>query len=165
MFGLGFTEILLIAIAALLFIGPDKLPETMKNIARTLGKIKRAFEDVKSSVENELRVDELRQEALQYRAEIEKAKKDLAAFKNIANKEANEIKELAKIEPGTFKPQDINNIDSLLDNEFEEAQNQFKELEKSEKNDKKEKNDKEKAEKKETKETVEFKNIKLVKED
>jgi len=165
MFGLGFTEILLIAIAALLFIGPDKLPETMRNIARTLGKIKRAFEDVKSSVENELRVDELRQEALQYRAEIEKAKKDLAAFKHIANKEANEIKELAKIEQNSFKPQDINNIDSLLDNEFQEAENQFKELEKDNKKEqtksKQNKNEKEK----ETKETVEFKNIKLVKED
>jgi len=52
MFGLGFTEILLIAVIALLFIGPDKLPDTMKSIARTLGKVKRAFDDTKSTIEN-----------------------------------------------------------------------------------------------------------------
>ena len=131
MFGLGFTEILLIAIVALLFIGPDKLPDTMKQIARTFGKVKRAFEDTKSTIENELRVDDLRQEALGYRQQIEKAKEDLSAFKNVAQKEADEIKSAASIEDKKFKAKDINDDSDLWD-ELEAADKEFESLEKEE---------------------------------
>ncbi len=126
MFGLGFTEIILIAIVALLFIGPDKLPDTMRQIARTFGKIKRAFEDTKSTIQQELNIEELRQEALAYRREIEKAKEDLSAFKNVANKEVNEIKKAAALE--SFEPKDINDDIDLWD-ELEEAEKEFEELE------------------------------------
>lgn len=123
MFGLGFTEILLIAIVALLFIGPDKLPETMKTIAKTLGKAKRMFDDTKSTIENELRVHDLREEALQYKQQIEDSKKLLASFKNIANKEINEIKNEA-----TLTKLDMAD-DASIDELFDEADNDFKELE------------------------------------
>ncbi len=125
MFGLGFTEILLIAIVALLFIGPDKLPETMKTIARTLGKAKRMFDDTKSTIENELRIDDLREEALQYKKQIEDSKKQLASFKNIANKELNEIKNEA-----TLVNLDMAD-DTSLDELFDKAESEFEELESS----------------------------------
>jgi len=129
MFGLGFTEILLIAIIALLFIGPDKLPDTMKTIARTLGKVKRALDDTKATLEQELKVDDLRAEVLQYRQELEKAKSDLSSFKNIANKEAENIRnEVAKIEQ-SYSPTDINDS-KLFDDLFDEAEKDFEELEK-----------------------------------
>ncbi len=122
MFGLGFTEILMIAIVALLFIGPDKLPETMKTIARTLGKAKRMFDDTKSTIENELRVHDLREEALQYKQQIEDSKRELASFKNIANKEINEIKNEA-----TLTKLDMAD-DTSLDELFDEAEKDFNEL-------------------------------------
>ena len=128
MFGLGFTEILLIAVVALLFIGPDKLPDTMKTIARTLGKAKRAFDDTKDTIQNELRVDDLREEALGYKSQIEKAKNDLSAFKNVANKEIEEVAQSAKID-NTFEPKDINDDSDLFD-EFDKAEKEFEELEK-----------------------------------
>ena len=130
MFGLGFTEILLIAVVALLFIGPDKLPDTMKTIARTLGKAKRMFDDTKDTIQNELRIDELREEALGYKAEIEKAKSDLSAFKNVANKEIEEVAQSAKINT-EFEPKDIND-DSDLFEEFDKADKEFEELEQEE---------------------------------
>ncbi len=122
MFGLGFTEILMIAIVALLFIGPDKLPETMKTIAKTLGKAKRMFDDTKSTIENELRIHDLREEALQYKQQIEDSKRELASFKNIANKEINEIKNEA-----TLTKLDMVD-DASLDELFEEAEKDFNEL-------------------------------------
>ena len=131
MFGLGFTEILLIAVVALLFIGPDKLPDTMKTIARTLGKAKRMFDDTKDTIQNELRIDDLREEALGYKAEIEKAKKDLSAFKNVANKEIEEVAQSARIDNSIYKPTDIND-DSHLFDDFEKAEKEFEELEKTE---------------------------------
>jgi len=128
MFGLGFTEILLIAVLALLFIGPDKLPDTMKTIARTLGKLKRMVDDTKSTIEQELKVDELRQEVMQYRAELDKAKNDLGSFKNIASKEIESVKKSAQIDT-IYKASDIND-DKLFDDIFKEAETDFDALEK-----------------------------------
>jgi len=130
MFGLGFTEILLIAVVALLFIGPDKLPDTMKTIARTLGKVKRMFDDTKETIQNELRIDDLKEEALGYKAQIEKAKSDLSAFKNVANKEIEEVAQSARIDNSIYKPTDINDNSDLFD-DFEKAEKEFEELEKA----------------------------------
>ena len=136
MFGLGFAEILLIAVVALLFIGPDKLPDTMKSLARTLSKIKRAFDDTKSIIENELRVDDLREEALGYKKHLEKAKEDLSLFKNVAKREMAEIKDIAQIED-SFKTSDIND-DSDIFEEFDKAEQEFKDLKGKKKRNKKE---------------------------
>ena len=136
MFDMGFTEILLIAVVALLFIGPDKLPDTLRTIARTFGKVKRGFEDAKSTIQTELQVDELRQEALSYKAELEKAKADLSGFKNIAANEVNGIKqEVDSIKDEvnkSFEPKGLNDADDLLDldKELEEAESEFAKLEK-----------------------------------
>jgi len=46
MFNMGFTEMLLIAIVALIFIGPKQLPHVAKIIARTLNEFKRATADI-----------------------------------------------------------------------------------------------------------------------
>lgn len=123
MFGLGFTEILMIAIVALLFIGPDKLPDTMKTIARTLGKAKRMFDETKSTLENELRVDDLREEALHYKRQIEDSKAKLASFKNVAHKEIQEIKNEASL----ASLEDSASLGEL----FDEAEEDFNELEES----------------------------------
>ncbi len=140
MFGLGFTEILLIAIVALLFIGPDKLPQTMRQIAQGIGKAKKMLDDTKSTIENELRVDDLRQEALQYRNTIEEGKKELSSFKNIANKELAEVKETTSLsEPSRSlyseaekAQKSTTDVDDYLSDElFDEADNAFEELEKS----------------------------------
>ena len=56
MFGLGFAEILLIAVLALIFIGPKQLPEVARVIARLLNEWKRATSDFTSSF-TDLRTD------------------------------------------------------------------------------------------------------------
>ena len=40
MFGMGFTEILIILIIAILFLGPDKLPGTLVDIAKFFRNVK-----------------------------------------------------------------------------------------------------------------------------
>jgi sec-independent protein translocase protein TatB len=54
MFGLSFGEILIIAVIALLLLGPDKLPEAAKTLGKTLREVRRATEDLKDQVEREI---------------------------------------------------------------------------------------------------------------
>ena len=46
MFGLGITEILLILVLALLVLGPEKLPETARQLGKITGQLKRAMDDI-----------------------------------------------------------------------------------------------------------------------
>jgi len=93
MFGLGFTEILLIAIIAIIFLGPDKLPEAMVSIAKFIKSAKNAITDAKQSLNEEVNLEELKREALGYKAELDKATEELQGFKNL--NPMNEIKEAA----------------------------------------------------------------------
>ena len=70
MFGLGFTEILIIAVIAILFLGPDKLPSAMVDIAKFFRQVKKTVGSVKDSLEEELNVSEIKQEALAYKKEL-----------------------------------------------------------------------------------------------
>ena len=83
MFGIGFTEILLISIIAILFLGPDKLPETMIQIAKFIKSVKKTVGDAKSSLEEEMKIADLKDEALNYKKQLDSATDELKSFKNI----------------------------------------------------------------------------------
>lgn len=70
MFGMGFSEILLIAIVAVIFLGPDKLPSTMVQIAKFFKQTKETLGSFKDSIEQEMNVKELKDEALAYKKEL-----------------------------------------------------------------------------------------------
>ena len=61
MFGLGVPELILIFVVALIVFGPKRLPEIGRTIGKTLAEFKKATDDLKSTVEREVRLDELRQ--------------------------------------------------------------------------------------------------------
>ncbi|MBL0708521.1 MAG: Sec-independent protein translocase subunit TatB [Sulfurimonas sp.] len=73
MFGLGFAEILFIAVIAVLFLGPDKLPTALIEVAKFLRGVKKTIGTVKDSIEQEVNVADIKEEALAYKAEILKA--------------------------------------------------------------------------------------------
>lgn len=52
LFNLGISEIALIAVIALIFIGPKQLPEIARALGRALNELKRASEDLTSSITN-----------------------------------------------------------------------------------------------------------------
>jgi len=83
MFGIGFTELILISIIAILFLGPDKLPQTMVEIAKFIKSVKKTVGDAKSSLEEELKVADLKDEALSYKKQLDDATSELKNFKNI----------------------------------------------------------------------------------
>ena len=91
MFGIGFTELLLIAIIAILFLGPDKLPETMIQIAKFIKGVKKTVGEAKASLEEEMKIADLKAEALNYKQQLDEATSELQNFKNIELDELNEI--------------------------------------------------------------------------
>ncbi|WP_345980597.1 Sec-independent protein translocase protein TatB [Sulfurimonas sp. HSL3-2] len=85
MFGMGFTELLLIAVVAIIFLGPDKLPQAMVEIARTIKKIKSAVANAKDSIEEELHLADIKDEALAYKKELTSAGNELKSINPINN--------------------------------------------------------------------------------
>lgn len=61
MFDMGFTEMMLIGIVALIVIGPERLPGVARTAGKYFGRLKRFVTSVKADVEQELRADELRE--------------------------------------------------------------------------------------------------------
>ena len=55
MFGLGIGEILLILAIALIFIGPERLPDLARSLAKGYGEFRRSFDEVKNSIEKDMR--------------------------------------------------------------------------------------------------------------
>ncbi len=62
MFDIGFPELMLVAVVALLVIGPDRLPETLRTLGLWLGRIRRSFAEVKAEVEKEIGMDDIRRQ-------------------------------------------------------------------------------------------------------
>ncbi len=85
MFGMGFTEILIIVIIAILFLGPDKLPSAMIDIAKFFRQVKKTIGTVKESIEDEMNVSEIKQEALAYKRELLEAQNKLEKATDISN--------------------------------------------------------------------------------
>ena len=61
MFGLGFQELLLIMVVALIVFGPRRLPEIGKLLGKAMGEFRRATDDFKTTIEREVHAEELRQ--------------------------------------------------------------------------------------------------------
>ena len=74
MFDIGFSEIIVIAVVALIVIGPERLPKTARTLGHLFGRLQRYVADVKADINREMQLDELKklqQEVRQAASEIE----------------------------------------------------------------------------------------------
>jgi sec-independent protein translocase protein TatB len=62
MFDIGFAELLVIGVVALLVIGPERLPQTVRTASLWLNRIRRGFNDIKQEIQQELHNDEVMRE-------------------------------------------------------------------------------------------------------
>jgi sec-independent protein translocase protein TatB len=62
MFDVGFSELVLTALVALIVFGPEKLPQAARTAGLWIGRIKRVLADTRREVERELGADEIRRQ-------------------------------------------------------------------------------------------------------
>lgn len=61
MFDIGFSELLVIGVVALVVIGPERLPKVARTAGSLMGRLNRYVSQVKQDVERDMHLDELRQ--------------------------------------------------------------------------------------------------------
>ena len=84
MFGIGLPEMIIIAVVALIFIGPDKLPGVLRSIGKGLVELKRATSDVRSTVQEEM-------QKIEEEIELKEVRESAQDFKNELGGVANKI--------------------------------------------------------------------------
>ncbi len=60
MFDIGFSELMVIGLVALIVIGPEKLPRMARTVGHLAGRLQRYVADVKADINREIELDELR---------------------------------------------------------------------------------------------------------
>ena len=70
MFDIGFTELLVIAVVALVVIGPEKLQGAIRTGSVWVGRLKRSYQDIKREVELEIHNSEVLEKLQRAEAEI-----------------------------------------------------------------------------------------------
>ncbi len=91
MFDMGFTEMMLIGIVALIVIGPERLPGVARTAGKYFGRLKRFVSSVRADVEQELRADELREILAQQQRELDTLKTSINEAGREIEKEVDEV--------------------------------------------------------------------------
>ncbi|HDZ4979418.1 TPA: Sec-independent protein translocase subunit TatB [Campylobacter jejuni] len=87
---MSFGEIIVILVVAILVLGPDKLPEAIVQIAKILKAVKRNIDDAKSSIEKEIRINDLKEEAKKYKDEFSSTNENIC--KKLSFEEFDDLK-------------------------------------------------------------------------
>lgn len=62
MFDVGFSELIVVGLVALLVLGPEKLPGAIRTASLWLGRLRRSFNSIKQDIEREIGADEIRRQ-------------------------------------------------------------------------------------------------------
>lgn len=130
MLGMGIGEILIVAIVAVIVLGPDKLPSAMVNIAKFFKLFKQTINGAKSTFEQEIKIAELKEDAKKYKdsltGSIDGVRKKLTFEEldelksNVTNIAGSTQKSLADIQNEISNLNPINKLNAGLDLDDEE---------------------------------------------
>ena len=114
MFGIGLPEMIIIAVVALIFIGPDKLPGVLRSIGKGLVELKRATSDVRSTVQEEMH-------KIEEEIELKEVRESAQDFKNELGGVANKVDPLTLSKFNT-EGQEEEISDSINESDLDEHQ-------------------------------------------
>ena len=98
MFDIGFWELSLIAVIGLLILGPERLPRVARTAGLWVGKLKKMVADVKSNIDEELRMEELnalKQTGEKLKNDLESTQKDLREAGNAFQSSVEDVSDAA----------------------------------------------------------------------
>ncbi|MGE5240694.1 MAG: Sec-independent protein translocase protein TatB [Bacteroidota bacterium] len=97
MFDIGFSELVVIGLIALIVLGPKRLPEVARTAGRWLGQLRRFVSEVKQDLDREIHHEEL--------AELRKLKQELDATRNLMQDASGDlVKGFTEVAPGSTEP-------------------------------------------------------------
>ena len=117
MFGIGLPEMIIIAVVALIFIGPDKLPGVLRSIGKGLVELKRATSDVRSTVQEEMH-------KIEEEIELKDVQESAQDFKNELGAVANKVDPLTLSKFNT-EDQKEENSDSINESNIDRSQTEL----------------------------------------
>ncbi len=101
MFGMGFMEIFLVLVVAVIALGPEKLPSAAVDIAKFFRKLKGGIDDAKATIDSELNISEMKKQADEFKASVgdvtSMAKIDMDSINDSSLFEDNEPKKQKKV--------------------------------------------------------------------
>jgi sec-independent protein translocase protein TatB len=62
MFDIGFSELALVCVIALIVLGPERMPQALRTLGLWFGRMRRTFVAMKTEIEREIGMDEIRQQ-------------------------------------------------------------------------------------------------------
>ncbi|MDT3708276.1 MAG: Sec-independent protein translocase protein TatB [Thiobacillus sp.] len=77
MFDIGFTELLVIGVVALIVIGPERLPKVARTAGHLYGRMQRYVSSVKSDISREIQLDEMRKVGQSFKESVESVASDV----------------------------------------------------------------------------------------
>src|SRR5207342_2856223 len=108
MFDIGFSELLVIAVVALIVLGPEKLPKAARFAGLWVRKARAQWYSVKSEFERDLAADELQRSLRETRESLRQAEEQLrggaAAFQQRLEQEFDDVKSTATALPAASQP-------------------------------------------------------------
>ncbi len=130
MFGMGFFEILVVLIVAIIFLGPEKFPQAVVDVVKFFRAVKKTLNDAKDTLDKEINIEEIKKETLEYQKLFENKVESLKGVKIEELEDAkvtaeNEIKSIQDLMQDYKRSLEANTIPNHLNEEVsnEEALN------------------------------------------
>jgi sec-independent protein translocase protein TatB len=96
MFDIGFSELFVIGVVALLVLGPERLPRVARTAGHLLGRLQRYVNDVKSDISREMQLDELRKLQAQVEQQVREVERQAQDAGESVNKEVEGLSDQMK---------------------------------------------------------------------
>lgn len=95
MFDVGFSELMVVALVALIVIGPERLPRVARTMGHLFGRLQRYVNDVKADISREMELEELRK----FKTTVEDAARGFeSSVQGEVSKTETELEALTKLE-------------------------------------------------------------------
>ena len=108
MFDIGFPELLLVSVIALVVIGPEKLPGTIRTLSLWLGRLRHSLMTIRDEIEAELGAEEIKRQLREDSAlrGIKETREELDEMISSAQRDMREIKSSVAFENVVSPPRD-----------------------------------------------------------